>query len=175
MKRRLTVALVAIASLVVSGLFAGSAMAQAPENAKLKIVGNFTLEVNKFIKDSQRFHKKKRKVQSGGTLTIVNKSKAPDPHTFSLLNKEARPDSADEIFNCEACNALLEQHGDSTFTLNAGAEGFDSPGDSQFIAPPEAPGDQVTLNITAPAGTRLFGICLIHPWMQTKVVVTENA
>jgi hypothetical protein len=181
MNRRLTVALVAIASLLVSALFAGSAMAQAPEAAKVKMIGRFKVEINKHISDTQRFHKKKRRVQTGGTLTIVNKAKTPDPHTFSLLNKEARPDNVDELFACEACDALLAQHdtnGDQepdALNVNTGLPGLDEPGDSQFIGPPETPGDQATLDVSAPAGTRLFAICLVHPWMQMKVVVTEQA
>jgi len=146
-----------------------------------KIVGGVEVTIGKRISDTQRFKKRKIKVHSGGTLTIVNKAKSEEPHTFSLLNKEARPDSAEELFACEACDALIRQHdtnGDEepdALTVNAGAEGFDSPGYSQFIAPPDAPGDQATLNITAPAGTRVFGICLIHPWRRGKVVVKETA
>ena len=181
MKRRFMVAIVAIASLLVSALFAGSAMAQAPEAAKVKIVGGVNVKINKHISDTQRFKKKKRRVQTGGTLTIVNKARTPDPHTFSLLNQEARPDSAEEMFACEACDALIAQHdtnGDQepdALNVNTGLPGLDEPGDSQFIGPPESPLDQATLDVSAPAGTRLFAICLIHPWMQMKVVVTEQA
>ena len=181
MDRRFTVALAAIASLVVSGLFAGSAMAQAPEAAKAKMVGGLDVRIGKSISDDQRFKKLKRKVQTGGTLTIVNKTRTQDPHTFSLLNKEARPDSAENIFACEACDALLNQHdsnGDQepdTLFVDVGAPGLDEPGDSQFIGPPETPLDQATLDVSAPAGTRLFALCLIHPWMQMKVVVKEQA
>jgi plastocyanin len=41
------------------------------------------------------------------------------------------------------------------------------PGDSLF----QAPGKNVSAVVSAPAGTTLYYLCAIHPWMQGKIVV----
>ena len=33
-------------------------------------------------------------------------------------------------------------------------------------------GESINLKVTAPAGTKLYFMCLIHPWMQAEVDVT---
>ncbi len=33
-------------------------------------------------------------------------------------------------------------------------------------------GESIDLKVTAPKGTTLYFMCLIHPWMQAKLVVT---
>jgi plastocyanin len=55
--------------------------------------------------------------------------------------------------------------------LNKGPEGFDEGGDSLALAP-KGPHKSGSVVISAPAGTTLYYMCAIHPWMQGKIVVT---
>jgi hypothetical protein len=181
MTRRMPVALAAALSLVVSAVVAGPAMGAVPEDAKMKIVGGLTLVPGHHVKDDQRFKKRKnKKVQSGGSLTITNKAGTEDPHTFSIVNKSDRPDAPSEVFNCDACNAFFAAHdadGDGNPeqpTVNAGLEGFNEPGDSQLIGPPNTPDGVVTIPITAAPGTKLWFLCAVHPWMQGNLKVVQG-
>jgi len=45
----------------------------------------------------------------------------------------------------------------------------DRPGDSAFIAPVQQA--KVTLTVTAKPGTTLSFMCVVHPWMQAKIIV----
>ena len=47
----------------------------------------------------------------------------------------------------------------------------DRPGDSGVTGPGKK-GESIDLTVTAPAGTKLYFMCLIHPWMQAEVDVT---
>jgi hypothetical protein len=44
-----------------------------------------------------------------------------------------------------------------------------TPGDSLLILP----GKGLTAPVTAPAGTTLWYMCTVHPWMQGSIVVTS--
>jgi hypothetical protein len=46
----------------------------------------------------------------------------------------------------------------------------DQPGDSGITGPGEK-GESIDLPVTAKKGTTLRFMCLIHPWMQAKVIV----
>ena len=47
----------------------------------------------------------------------------------------------------------------------------DKPGDSGVTGKGKK-GESINLKVTAPAGTKLYFMCLIHPWMQAEVDVT---
>ena len=51
------------------------------------------------------------------------------------------------------------------------APNVDRPGDSAFIAPSQKA--KVTLKVTAKPGTTLYFMCIIHPWMQAKLIVQK--
>ena len=48
---------------------------------------------------------------------------------------------------------------------------MDRPGDSGVTGPGKK-GESIDLTVTAPPGTKLYFMCLIHPWMQAQVDVT---
>ena len=82
--------------------------------------------------------------------------------------------------NCKACRLALghlkdPQHPDTspvkTYILNQGKPGFNTRGDSLALAP-AGPHKQAKVQVTAPAGTTLYYLCAIHPWMQGTIVVT---
>jgi hypothetical protein len=55
-----------------------------------------------------------------------------------------------------------------TPVVNVGASGLDAVGDLLFIAGSQP---NVSATVTAPAGTTLDYLCLIHPWMQGAITV----
>jgi hypothetical protein len=51
--------------------------------------------------------------------------------------------------------------------IDVGSPGLDAPGDSLlFFA-----GESISATISAPAGSTLFYLCAIHPWMQGSISV----
>jgi hypothetical protein len=54
--------------------------------------------------------------------------------------------------------------------LDKGQKGFDTRGDSLFLAP-AGPHKRATVVVSAPAGTTLYYVCAVHPWMQGEIVV----
>lgn len=168
------IGLAATAVLGASVVTIGSAGAQAPATAKLEMVGGISVKPGKFIKDDQRFAPRNLAVRSGGQVRLANKTKTPDPHTISLVRRRDVPKTPAETFECEACGPFFEAHqvneetGDVAVpVVDVGEEGFDRPGDSIFVAPDEV----VRFDVSAEAGTRLYYLCAVHPWMQGKLRV----
>jgi hypothetical protein len=150
------------------------AVAQAPKNAKLSIIGGTTMKPGKFVKDNQRFSPRNLNVRSGGGVTLRNRAKTEDPHTLSLVKKTDLPRTAQEAFNCEVCGGFFGAHQVNEETgdigqplVNVGEEGFDQPGDSIFVPP----GGTVRFDVSADKGTSLYYLCAVHPWMQGKLRV----
>jgi plastocyanin len=118
-------------------------------------------------------------VHSGDTVTWHNTTGAP--HTFTVVNKAALPSSLPQVFAClsiapmtgkpNLCLATLQAH--KRFTLrpvliiNKGKTGLDTVGDSHVVLPQK---DRTT-PISAAAGSTLFYLCAIHPWMQGEIDV----
>ena len=80
------------------------------------------------------------------------------------------------VSNADATNSVgvqvkAKQGRGAHWVLNKGPEGFDEEGDSLALAP-KGPHKSGTVVISAPAGTTLYYMCAIHPWMQGKIVVT---
>jgi len=180
MNRRLTVALVATATLGVLAPAAGA----APKKDEIRISGGVVYKAGKYMKDEVRFNAKTT-VASGGTIKVVNKgSAAAGPHTVTLLKPSAMPKTLKQAELCfqfkGACAPLMEAHQIDPETMepkvpvyNAGAEGFDtlgdakSAGDSVFFAP----GQGTSFKVTAKKGSVLPFFCAVHPWMQGKITV----
>ena len=162
MSRRLMVAVAAAATLGVS------ATAVAADKNELRIVGNFIWKSNVSVKDTQRFKASVVTVKSGKSVNWVNNSKTQDPHTISVVKKFPKS------FDCEECGAIEESHGSEEnpvqFVDKNGDGGFNEAGDSFFIPPGHAQ-NKGSLKVTAPAGTTLKVLCIIHPWMQAKIKV----
>ena len=152
------------------------AVAATPRNATLTVKGGTIFKPNRFVGDSLRFGSDVTAIKSGGTLTIKDRTREPQPHTFSIVRKSQVPRTARQLERCKVCGTLGQAHGapengegPPTIPLvDKGAKGFDQAGDSLAFA-----GRSAKLKITAKTGRTLNFMCVIHPWMQGKVVVRK--
>ncbi len=126
-------------------------------------------------------------VAEGDELEIVDRinPRKIGPVTFSLVRRGYVPRTRRARQNCftpgHICWAIAEWqgvHGDGFPTVNpaeAGAPGWDtpgtttSPGDSWFSG--LDPGGRFAQEVTARAGTRLWFMCAIHPWLHGTIKV----
>lgn len=177
--------LVAIGVTAVAAVAAIPAIASSghkghgPRNATLVIKGGSSLKINKYVKDSVHWTPGTVSISSGGTLTIVNKSPDPDPHTFSIVKPSQLPKTSEQIENCEVCGEIAKAHGINPAeppsgpppipTVDPGKDGFNAPGDSQTIGAHQT----LKVTITAKPGTKLNFMCAVHPWMQGAVKVVK--
>jgi hypothetical protein len=131
-------------------------------------------------------------VHEGEELRIVNKTKPSmvGPHTFSLVEKGLLPKTAKARKSCftpgHICLSIGEWHHFNPKTeeigkteVDAGPEGWSTmgslkkEGDSWFSG--EKPGGETERKVTAKAGTTLYFMCAVHPWMQGRVKVLPPA
>jgi hypothetical protein len=142
------------------------------------------IKINRFVEDTLRWNHDVYTVPSGGTLHIVNLAADEGPHTFTVVAKKDEPRTAAQLFNCQICNKLAKAHGADPnsnappkfpFLENgvgqATPPSVNQPGDSGVTGKGKK-GESIDLNVTAPAGTKLYFMCLIHPWMQAVVNVS---
>jgi hypothetical protein len=126
-------------------------------------------------------------VAAGDELEIVNTTNPLQvgPLTFSLVRPGYLPKTKRAQANCftpnHICWAIAEWqgvHGEGVPTINpaeAGLPGWDtpgtttSPGDSWFTG--LEPGTHFAQEVTAKAGSRLWFMCAIHPWMRGTIKV----
>jgi hypothetical protein len=183
MQHRKLVAGVATLSLVAGG--AGAALAaggKAPSRANVVAVSSTKVKVNRYVQEGIRWKKDVYTIRSGGTLRIVNNAPDTGPHTFTVLKKSDMPTTPRGILNCGICNKLGQAHGADPNSEappkflylengkgSATAPNVDRAGDSAFIDARK--GASATLKVTAKKGATLRFICLVHPWMQARVLV----
>jgi hypothetical protein len=131
-------------------------------------------------------------VHEGEELRIVNTTKPSmvGPHTFSLVTKGSLPKTAKARKSCftpghiclsiaewQHFNPKTEQVGKQE--VETGAEGWSTmgsvkkEGDSWFSG--EKPGGETERKVTAKAGTTLYFMCAVHPWMQGSIKVLPPA
>ncbi len=184
MDRRIKIAVAATAALGMAAGGVASAGAAQKKN-EIRIVGGEVFKAGKYVKVDVRFTPD-IEVKSGATVTVRNKSKLPEPHTISFVEKKYMPSSFEVAVEEQLLTAhqvdpnnqeappgtLVVDNGTAVpdgGTLNAD-KGFtpDAAGDSAFIAP-----DQKTFSfkVTAKKGSKLFYFCAVHPWMQGKISV----
>jgi hypothetical protein len=126
-------------------------------------------------------------VAAGDELEIVDKTnpRKVGPITFSLVRRGYLPKTKPAQANCftpgRICWAIAEWqgvHGEGVPTINpaeAGAPGWDTPGtptapgDSWFSG--LEPGGRFGQEVTAKAGTRLWFMDAIHPWLRGTIRV----
>lgn len=175
--------LVAVAMLLALAVMGTATASAAPKTrVTVKSVSSFRFKINRYVQDGLRWHRDVYVVRSGGTVNVVNADGQSGPHTLSVLAKRDLPRTLRTLFNCRACNELTRAHGanpDSedpprfAFLENGVGQdtppNLDRPGDSGLIGPRR--GDAISFDVTARAGTTLYFICLIHPWMQAKLQV----
>jgi hypothetical protein len=172
--------------VVVLGLAAGGtgvALAAAPSRTTIKQSDGLVLKPNRYVKDKLRWSKDVYHVRSGGTLHLVDSVVTEGPHTFTVVRKKDLPKTAKAAFNCKICNKLGQAHGADPnsntppkfqFLENGVGQNtppnVDRPGDSALIGSGKK-GESVNVKVTAKKGTTLRFMCIIHPWMQSKVIV----
>lgn len=179
--KKLTAMLAAVFLVVLSAT--SVAMAAGPAKTTIGTKASFKFKANRYIQEGLRWNKDSYEVGSGGTLHVVNSDGGSGPHTFTVLAKKDVPKTAKTLFSCKACAALAKAHGADpesdappTFPFlengvgQATAPDVDRPGDSGITGEGKK-GESIDLKVTAKAGSTLYFICLIHPWMQSKVEV----
>ena len=173
--------------LAVVGLAAGATSvafgASAPSKTTIKESQVNKIKPNRYFQDGLRWNKDTYTVKSGGTLHVVNNKADEGPHTVTIVKKGDLPRTAKQMERCAICEKLGKAHGADPNSdappkfqfLENGvgqdtAPNVDRPGDSGITGEGK-PGESIDLKVTAKAGTTLYFMCIIHPWMQGKVVV----
>ena len=182
---RSTIRLAAAASAVAALLAAASASASnRAGGVTIKATDKGTSYIiNRRASDTMYFSPATTTVKSGSMLTFEYEGKpAEEPHTITIVNQKDLPRTPAQIDNCSICLKLATGHlknpkappgptnNITHWTLNAGNPGLDAVGDS--IAIQGAKHKSTSIEVTAPAGTTLYFLCAVHPWMQAKLVVT---
>jgi plastocyanin len=167
--RRVAIVAVAIALAVVA---AGGASASP---LTVAVRGGERFVPNALIQSTFRFSPGPISATTGQTVTWVDADQVADePHTITVVAQADLPTDVEEVFECQdsgPCSAALEGHfgggGAPVPVLEAGNPGLDAPGDSLLLFP----GGTVDGLISAPAGTTLYYLCALHPWMQGSISV----
>ncbi len=172
-------------SLALLGAGAAAAAAFAvPAGAQggntLVVKGGSVMKPGHSITDNQRFAPLTKAIKSGSTLTISNKTTGGEPHTLSIVKKSELPKNIKQMgafFEGPVMGEFMQAHQvdpnnqeapPGKLLVDVGEEGFDQRGDSVFFM------DKTTkIKVTAPGGTTLSYICLIHPWMQGSLNVKK--
>ena len=137
--------------------------------------GKDIFQANVKVESTFRFSPGTIRVPSGGTITFQDTS-SNDPHTITISPKAALPKSQDAP--CKACQIAAghlkdpndPSKGVKAYVLNKGPAGLDELGDSLAIVP-HGPHKTASIVVSAPAGTTLYFVCAVHPWMQGKIIV----
>jgi hypothetical protein len=143
----------------------------------LRMIGGVKFKANRFISDTMRYAQDVVNIDSGGRLTIQDRTR--QPHTLSLVKRSQVPRNARQMEGCFGkgpCDELAVDHGainpdtgeeqdPTTPLVNKGPDGFNRPGDSVVIPPRQ----KATVRVTG--NKDLFYICAIHPWMQGRLNV----
>jgi hypothetical protein len=111
---------------------------------------------------------------------VDNDKDADDPHTVTIADQADLPQTIEQGDACfepgGLCIETLEAHDPGldelppfNFVVNTGGPGLDARGDSLLFGGPFA--QSVEAQVTAPAGSTLYYLCVIHPWMQGRINV----
>ena len=157
--------IVAVAVTLV-GAFATIAFGASPGNT-ITTEGNESFQPNTLVQATFRWSPGSVDVRSGGHLTFVYGNKGDDPHTISIVNQDQLPTTVGQVFNCKVCNQILQIQDGKRRVLGPDG-GLNQFGDTVLLTP----GQTVNVKVTAPAGTTLYFMCAIHPWMQGTIYVT---
>lgn len=153
-------------------LLIGAALAGASTGKVVVTRGDEVFQPNTFVSSNLRFSPGPVAISSGETIRWVHDDKTLAPHTMTLIDANELPDSFDDLFaGCPTCDAAIAAHFSSvppvTF-VDVGNDGqFSSNGDSLLIFP----GGEISTQINSAAGTTLYYICALHPWMQGTINV----
>ena len=178
-------AVICAATAAISGTASAGPRAATGNVTTIKAVAPTPqFKINRFVQTTARWDKDVYTVKSGGTLHIVNLAADEGPHTFTVVAVKDEPKTLQQLFTCSICQKLGKAHGADPNSnappkfpfLENGvgqktAPKVNQPGDSGITGKGKK-GESIDLAVTAPAGTKLYFMCLIHPWMQAVVNVT---
>jgi hypothetical protein len=126
-------------------------------------------------------------IVTGEELEVLNQTnpKQVGPHTFSLVTKGSIPKTPKARQTCftpkHICMSIAHWHGvkgNGPVKVNpveVGLEGWDvlgsitKKGDSWFTG--SKPNTSIVQKVTAAAGTSIYFLCAIHPWMHGSIEV----
>jgi plastocyanin len=173
--------LIATTAALVVAVMTGPALA-AGSTTTVETRGGDILSPGHFIKNNFRFVPRYITVHRGDPVRWVDRDRdADDPHTVTIANKADLPQTIAQLDACyepggfciqtiEAHDPGLDEQPPFNFVVNVGRPGLDARGDSLLFG---GPFDQsVRARVTAPAGSTLYYLCVIHPWMQGRIKVT---
>lgn len=147
-----------------------------------------TIEI--FMEGKKMGFKGPSTVHEGEELRVVNTTmpKMVGPHTFSLVTKSSLPKTAQQRKTCftpgKICMGIAGWYGlkgeeaPKNPLVQAGGEGWNTmgtikkKGDSYFFG---KKGESFEQPVTAKAGTTLYFMCAVHPWMQGSIKVLPPA
>jgi len=173
-------ALGAVLALGATGLVASGATADSNDRAaKERATITMAVDGKDFVFEGPR------SVESGAKLEIVNdtKPKKVGPHTFSLVKKGALPETKADAKKCEqfkgVCGKVAQAHEVNPETFEIGApdvdvakKGWDASfgkeGDTWYT---ETEGEDTVRKVSAEPGSKLYYLCVVHPFMQGKIKV----
>jgi plastocyanin len=175
-RKHLRVGIAALVAIVAAAIAVPALAAAPPAKVTQTTVGGEKFVPNRMIAETLHFKLDRINIRKGGTVTLIDKTKAP--HSFSLVKKSQVPRTARAVEACGEkgpCGQLAVDHGfidpvtgeerdePTTTLVNKGKAGFNQPGDSVLIPP----GGKVKVKITS--AQPLYYICGIHPWMQGAI------
>jgi hypothetical protein len=173
---------------IAAGLIAVFAIAPAMANAA--DLGPANTVYIKADKGGLHFEAPKT-ITSGAELEVLNQTnpKQVGPHTFSLVTKGSIPKTPKARQTCftpnHICMSIAHWHGATANgpvkvnPVEAGLEGWDTlgsltkTGDSWFTG--SKPNTSIVQKVTAAAGTTIYFMCAIHPWMHGSIKVLPPA
>jgi plastocyanin len=166
-----------------TGVALAANTAAVPTKTTIKVSQKLKVVPNRYIQDGLRWDKDVYKIKSGGTLTVVNTAAGEGPHTFTVVKEKDLPRTARAVERCAICQKLGQAHGADPnsdappkfqYLENGVGQNtppkVDRPGDSGVTGPGKK-GEKISFKVTAKKGKELYFMCLIHPWMQAKVLV----
>src|SRR4051812_18439955 len=179
--RKLALGVAALA--VAAGATSIASGATAPSKVTIKQKHDLKIKPNRYLQDGLRWNKDTYTVKSGGTLHVVNTAADEGPHTLTIVKESDLPKTGNQVNKCSICEKLGKAHGADPNSdappkfpfLENGvgqdtAPNVDRPGDSGITGEGKK-GESIDLKVTAKAGKELYFMCLIHPWMQAKILV----
>ena len=182
MRRRIAALGAALLMLAVAGAAVAATRGGATGNAVVKTFAGEKIVPNRYFQDEMRFSPGTISVKSGAMLTFTYGDKEMEPHTLTIVKRSDLPKTAAQAENCRACERYATPHLKNPkappdehnpivhWTLNKGQPGLDTVGDSVAIM--TGAHKQISVEVSAPAGTTLYFLCALHPWMQGKIVVS---
>jgi plastocyanin len=166
MRRLLIVIVVVIVTVALAATVALSASA-SPTTVATR--GDEKFVPNAMVQSTLRFSPGMVNASTGQILTWTHDDMTEAPHTVTIVDQADLPTTLEEVFECPACLAALDAHlsGGLNPVVDVGAPGLDQPGDSLLFFH----GESISAEVSAPAGTTLYYLCALHPWMQGSITV----